>query len=135
MTGRLKGKVAEARACVFRHAGLVAVAKSAGLSLKWHRLQSVFESIHRLKSVPLVESYDKAPDVLRRESFSRVRGQSYALRLAFLYFSVSSVVRSNLPQRTQRRTSNVHESDYHEIRRHVRRRRERLSQRRGHRSS
>ena len=53
MTARSKGKVAEARARVFRLAGLVAVAKSAGLSRKWHRVQSVFESIHRLKSVPL----------------------------------------------------------------------------------
>ncbi len=86
MTARSKGKVAEARARVFRLAGLVAVAKSAGLSRKWHRVQSVFESIHRLKSVPLVESYDRAPDVLRRESFSRVRGQSYALRLALFVF-------------------------------------------------
>ena len=41
---------------------------------------------NKLKSVPLVESYDKAPDVLRRKSFSRVRGQSYALRLALFVF-------------------------------------------------
>src|SRR6267142_2557245 len=39
--------------------------------------------LHRLKSTLRVESYDKrAPDVLRRKSFSRLRGQSYALRLA-----------------------------------------------------
>jgi len=64
------------------------------LSLEF-RLQAVFalrerlppkDGTPKLKSVPLVESYDKAPDVLRRKSFSRVRGQSYALRLALFVF-------------------------------------------------
>src|SRR5713101_6068179 len=82
----------------------------------------------------------RAPDVLRRKSFSRLRGQSYALRLAlfvfcFSVFSVSpwldSFSHHGGTENTEKNKSNARESDHHEIRRHVRRRRECLSQRSG----
>jgi hypothetical protein len=78
---------------------------------EWHRLQSeCFSSESRLQAVFILgeappeggtpnkchwwRATTKSPlDVLRRKSFSRLRGQSYALRLALFAFSEAFYVR------------------------------------------
>ena len=76
MALRRKGKAAEIRPVVFESNELVTVAKSTGLS-------PVEVTVQRSVTTG-VESYDNTPNVYWREKFPRSRGQSYALRLAFL---------------------------------------------------
>jgi len=88
-----------------------------------------------------VESYDRyAPLFYGAKSFSRLRGQSYALRLAFFVecagraqrrrrfgsddwwkFSVIELtaIQSAVAAALCRRTPKYYETDHHEIRRHV----------------
>jgi hypothetical protein len=92
MTAQSKGKVAEARAASSGRDELVAVAKSTGLSPRVAQT-SVCDELSQTKVWATGgELRRRAPNVLRRESFSRLRGQSYALRLALFLFFLGKAV-------------------------------------------